>query len=202
MFGLDLKTIVIIGILLAGAKFAEQFVKKSGESSGKTNVSHYKKKNLLTKTEYSFWMALNKACVENGFLVCPKVRLEDFVSVDLKEGKQRQSYRGRIKSRHVDFLICDSGLRILAGVELDDNSHNSKKAQELDSFKDNVFEQIKVPLIRIKTGGGYALQIEKLIKQLRGEDEEKTETSEGEKRLFGKMRSFKIGNGGNPYGDK
>ncbi|MDE7211838.1 MAG: DUF2726 domain-containing protein, partial [Lachnospiraceae bacterium] len=33
-------------------------------------------------------------------------------------------YRGYIKSRHVDFLICDSALHILAALELNDPSHS------------------------------------------------------------------------------
>lgn len=90
---------------------------------------------LLTKTEYGFWKCLKQKCDEKGFIICPKVRMEDFLSVTVKDKKQLMKYRGYIKSRHIDFMICDSALHILAGLELDDRSHNSANAQKTDLFK-------------------------------------------------------------------
>ena len=83
----------------------------------------YRKKYLLTKAEYIFYKLLKSKCDERNMLICPKVRLEDFIQVTAKE--QVYKYRGYIKSRHIDFLLCDSGLNIIAAVELDDNSHRT-----------------------------------------------------------------------------
>ena len=80
----------------------------------------YKKRKLLTYTEYNFYKIMKKACDEKNLLICPKVRLEDFI--DVTDKKNRMKYRGYIKSRHVDFIITDSKLNLLCGIELDDPS--------------------------------------------------------------------------------
>ena len=69
-------------------------------------------------------------------------------------------YRGYIKSRHVDFLICDNKLNIIMGIELDDNSHNKESAKKTDEFKNKLFETINIPLERVKVSSGdYEQQI-------------------------------------------
>lgn len=119
----------------------------------------YKKTNLLTKTEYSFYKILKEECDKRNFLICPKVRMEDFLEVTCKD--EQLKYRGYIKSRHIDFMICDQDLRILCGIELDDPSHYTQKAQKADTFKNDVFKEIGLPLYRIKTGhGSYKEQLE------------------------------------------
>lgn len=121
----------------------------------------YKKKFLLTKSEYAFFKALRQKC-GNQFMICPKVRMEDFLSVT--DNENRAKYRGYIKSRHVDFLLCDNELHMLAGIELDDASHNGVEAKKKDKFKDEVFKQIGVPLFRIKeTKGNYEPQIDAML---------------------------------------
>lgn len=107
----------------------------------------YSKKFLLTKTEYYFYRILKEKCDKNNLLICPKVRMEDFINVDDKQNINK--YRGYIKSRHIDFIICNKDLYILAGLELDDPSHNNFYAQKTDIFKNNVFAKIGIPLYRI-----------------------------------------------------
>ncbi len=126
----------------------------------------YKKRQLLTKTEYIFYNTLRKKCDETHLLICPKVRFEDFIEVTEKEYRKLQKFRGYIKSRHIDFLICDSKLNILAGLELDDKSHNTKKAIQTDNFKNNVFRKIGIPLFRIKTSQNYKSEIQHIINNL------------------------------------
>lgn len=122
----------------------------------------YKRKQLLTKTEYTFYGILKKKCDEASLLICPKVRLEDFIEVTAEE---KMKYRGYIKSRHIDFLICDSKLRIIAAIELDDSSHKSSKAQSADSFKNELYKTIGLTLYRIKTNESYNEKIEAMIQK-------------------------------------
>lgn len=129
----------------------------------------YRKKNLFTKSEYKFYMQLNKISAEENLTVFPKVRLEDFIEVTTEESKAKLKYRGHIKSRHVDFLICNEKLNILAAIELDDASHNTKKARETDSFKDKLYSTIKIPLYRITPGSDYNAVIENIIKAIKTE---------------------------------
>lgn len=126
----------------------------------------YQRNNLLTKTEYKFYLILKKKCDEQNLLICPKVRLEDFILVPLEKFNEKQKYRGHIKSRHVDFLITDSNLHILAGIELDDPTHNTEQAKIIDEFKDNLFATIGIPLFRIKTNTRYATHIDSILQNI------------------------------------
>lgn len=126
----------------------------------------YQKNNLLTKTEYKFYLVLKKKCDEQNLLICPKVRLEDFILVPLEDFNQKQKYRGYIKSRHVDFLITDSDLHILAGIELDDPTHDTEQAKIIDEFKDNLFSTIGIPLFRVKTNTRYATHIDSILQNI------------------------------------
>ena len=136
-------------------------------------VLPYKRKMLLTKAEYSIWNLLKAKCDKYEMIICPKIRMEDFINVDIKDYSKRQSYRGRIKSRHVDFLICDKKLNILAGIEIDDNSHLKESSKEIDEFKNRVFKTINIPLFRIVLNEGYyEKQIDNYLRELGYYEEE------------------------------
>lgn len=135
----------------------------------------YEKKMLLSKAEYVFYNILKKKCDENNLIICPKVRMEDFLNVTDK--KNTLKYRGYIRSRHIDFMICNSKLFLLAGIELDDNSHQNNKVAQVDEFKNKVFEIIKLPLFRIRMSQGmYESQIDNIIKTLIPDQEAITTT--------------------------
>lgn len=124
----------------------------------------YRKRYLLTKTEYSFYNALKDICKTHDIHICPKVRLEDLAEVTSKQSKMK--YRGYIKSRHVDFTLCDSKLNVIAVIELDDYSHNTTKAKQTDSFKNQLFETIGIPLFRIIVCNNYTEQIQQMFEKL------------------------------------
>lgn len=141
----------------------EQYEKE--KPSDKLTRYLYRFKNLLTNTEYAFYKVLRGTCDANNLLICPKVRLEDFVEVT--DYQEKYKFRAYIRSRHIDFIICDSSLRVLAGVELDDSSHNSQKAKENDLFKDNVFKVIGIPLFRVKTSNrNYQQQVDYIMNHI------------------------------------
>ena len=125
----------------------------------------YEKKMLLTKTEYAFYMVLKRKCDENNLLICPKVRMEDFLNVTDRNNILK--FRGYIKSRHIDFMICDDKLRLLAGLELDDRSHQNKNAADVDNFKNKVFETVNMPLFRVNTSPeSYESQLDSIMKNI------------------------------------
>lgn len=125
----------------------------------------YIKRQLLTNTEYEFYKVLKAGCDFVGVIVCPKVRMEDFLEVTDK--KNLYKYRGYIKSRHIDFIICRRDLTMIAGIELDDSSHNMEKAQKIDEFKNKVFQTINTPLFRVKvTGGSYNEKVAGILNSL------------------------------------
>lgn len=172
MFILGIVIIAIAEVVVRVLKCNPDF--DSGANEKSIQFSSYKKKGLLTKTEYAFWNILKIKCDKCKLLICPKVRMEDFLLVVNK--KEVAKYRGYIKSRHVDFLICDNNLHILAGVELDDVSHNKESVQKIDDFKNKVFESVNIPLYRIKVAGNssYMEQIDLMLgditKQIKNAD--------------------------------
>ena len=117
----------------------------------------YEKRNLLTDTEELFYTVLIKEARKRNLNVCPKVRLEDIICVTDTENKNK--YRGYIKSRHVDFVLIDESYETIAAIELDDPSHNTEKAAEIDAFKNELFDAVEIPLIRIDVEDDYIQEI-------------------------------------------
>ncbi len=161
---MDMILYLVIAALIVYIIYTQFFTQKTDDSPAepKTSVQvyPYERKNLLSKTEYAFFKVLSDFCAKNDLLFCPKVRMEDFLSVTDKQNYTK--YRGYIKSRHIDFLICDRSLHVLCGIELDDKSHDTAKAQKTDNFKNKVFEQIGLPLFRIRTTSNYQTELEKI----------------------------------------
>ena len=161
---MDIILFIIILALIAYIAYS-YFTRKSdsdvpSEPKATEQAYPYERKNLLSKTEYTFFRVLSDFCTKNNLIFCPKVRMEDFLSVTDKQNYTK--YRGYIKSRHIDFLLCDRSLHVLCGIELDDKSHDTAKAQKNDNFKNKVFEQIKLPLFRIRTTSNYQTELEKI----------------------------------------
>ena len=157
---------ILIGIRILHDLFNKIKIKSepNNQDAFENNYYPYKKKYLLTKSEYFFYNELLNRIQYYNIVICPKVRLEDFIDVTDKQHKQK--YRGYIKSRHVDFLLCDNKLNIIGAVELDDPSHESSKAQKTDEFKNNVYKTIGINLYRITYKDDYALQINNMLKEL------------------------------------
>ena len=68
-----------------------------------------------------------------------------------------------------DTILAGFG-DVVAGIELDDSTHNKKSAQETDAFKNQVFSDIRVPLYRVKVKAGnnaaYIGEVTQIIKEI------------------------------------
>lgn len=120
-------------------------------------LPYLKAKSLATRTELEFFKALSVSLPRKGLTICPKVRMEDAIRVERGlSPRDRGRGRGRIKSRHFDFVIADSStLEPLLAIELDDHSHLRKAAQDTDRFKNEACKKAGLPLLRIKTSKNY-----------------------------------------------
>lgn len=128
-------------------------IKKSKQKEQPETINEnlpYVFKNILTNEEYKFYLVLKQITNEQRNLICPKVGLKDIANVTDKDNYMK--WFGKISQKHVDFIICDENLKVLYAIELDDPSHNTPKAKEKDKFKNEFFEKINIPLIRIETG--------------------------------------------------
>jgi hypothetical protein len=124
--------------------------------------SKYKLKDkVMNASEKTFYQMLKRQ-LPDKYLILSKVRIEDFVEVPYKNHSYLdiQSLRSRVKSRHVDFLICAlEDTKPLLAVELDGPSHYKKDRIFRDMFIDGLYKNIGLPVKHIKTGSDFAAEI-------------------------------------------
>lgn len=157
----------VLVFILAAVVFIVLLFKKIGSEFNKeiSGIGHklsratpqypYKKKTyLLSIAEKNFFDALLPIAEENDFLIFSKVRLEDLLYLPSGTA-QRLKYRGYVRSRHADFVICDKFCRPLAVIELDDSSHYKEERHEIDSRINQIFREVGLPVFRFKVHSAY-----------------------------------------------
>jgi len=109
----------------------------------------------VNQAEATFFAILARK-LPSGFHLHGKVRLEDIIRVKRNVNpKMRWSLRGRVKSRHIDYLVTDSTGRPVMAIELDGSSHDPKNPSEADKVKTALFEATSIPLHRVKVGSDF-----------------------------------------------
>jgi len=111
---------------------------------------------FVNGAETAFFAALTRH-KPAGYHVFSKVRLEDILQVktEIKNQQARWQYRGRIKSRHIDFLICRKNGAFICAIELDGSAHQGAEAHMVDQFKDEIFASAGLKLLRVQTGDDF-----------------------------------------------
>lgn len=158
----------IIVIALASFCFYMKFIdpiqtkKKKQKETNKTSTKRtdysncYQRKYLLTKNEWYAHKKLRELADPKGLIICPKVRLLDIIE-PRKGEKDYKALFYKIQAKHVDFVICDSNMKILAILELDDSSHDQKDRQNRDQFVDEILESVGYKVIRTKYINDYTM---------------------------------------------
>lgn len=114
-----------------------------------------KVESIVTKTEKQFLQVLLSVVPNEDFYILTKVRLADIVKVR-KDTNNYLKHFNKIKSKHIDFLICDCvDFEPLLAIELDDPSHLNEEAQDRDYVKNRVLESAGIPILRVKTQKKY-----------------------------------------------
>lgn len=130
---------------------------------------HYEAKSslLVNSAEIAFFHSLVRA-MPPYLYVLAKPRLEDVIGVkkNLPNAKLGFQLRGRVKSRHIDFLLIDWNGRPMCGIELDGKSHKNKKAQAGDTLKDGIFAASGLPLHRVRVGQDFAGAAQNIVAQI------------------------------------
>jgi hypothetical protein len=156
----DLVVIAVVVIILAaiaaaikGAAGAKK--KNGGTADGGPPV--LRKKPLLSEAERTFLETL-VAAIPDGYQICVKVGLKDLVELDWR-ARNAKTWFNRINQKHTDFVICEGGSLLPAGViELDDKSHQGARQAKRDAEKDAVLAAAGIPLRRVPVRGrGYAV---------------------------------------------
>ncbi len=107
---------------------------------------------LVSKGEKTIWALLHELNL-GQVAVCPKVRLEDIVSVraSLSVGHTQQ-LRGYTRSRHVDFLLVNERLMPMLVVEVDGPHHTQRGQRWRDAVVDGALHSAGIPVLRLHYG--------------------------------------------------
>lgn len=144
--------LILIGVIAVAARLAPRFFTGAQSADYPYQARNY----LFSRAERSFLGVLERA-LGDEYRVFGKVRMEDLIFVK-KGTKNRQSARNRIRSRHIDFVVCrKDDLSIQFLVELDDKSHNNSKRAEADEFKNAACQAAGIKLVRIRAQSSYSL---------------------------------------------
>ena len=113
-----------------------------------------KNRYFLNDSEKKLFYALKDIATAHRLHVFAKVRMEDlFWLPDIYE---RYRYRAMVRSRHIDFVLCDyANINPVLGIELDGPSHNLPERQERDRFVDDVFKDAGLPILHIPVADFY-----------------------------------------------
>ena len=146
--------VVVFIVIFALAALAKA---KGGEGSAATDGTHYELRSpFFSAAERSFLGVLENA-LPDGIGLLAKVRLGDF----FKTAKgltpsQRTRAINRLNQKHIDFLLVKtSDLSPVAGVELDDKSHERADRKTRDTFVDDVFKASNLPLLHVTAKATY-----------------------------------------------
>ena len=111
----------------------------------------YKERKLLTNNEYRFYYNLVQLADKYNLSVQVKMRLADIIEVDKCKitNQEYMSYFGKIKSKHIDFVLTHKyTMQMIAAIELDDKSHQKQNRIERDAFVNNELKAAGIDFIR------------------------------------------------------
>lgn len=105
------------------------------------------RESFFTHSEKQFYKNLKEVLYklfQYKYEIYPKTRLNDIFDTKYSKDWFMQS--------HTDFLIVDreQNFKPVLAIEVDWNSHNNRWQKKSDKFKDKVFNEAKLPLVRIK----------------------------------------------------
>lgn len=114
-----------------------------------------KKEFLLSAAEKKFYLVLLEIFGDN-YVVFPKVRMADLIYVPRMARKKFYYFFNKIKSKHIDFLVCEkNNARPLIAIELDDSSHLLPERAIRDTLVNKIFKSAKFPLLHVRANGNY-----------------------------------------------
>jgi hypothetical protein len=122
---------------------------------------------FVNQSEQALFAVLYKRLTPQ-YRVFSKVRLEDIIGVKPHRGDAQTAWslRGRVKSRHVDFLIVTPQGAPLMIIELDGRSHQSAAAKRPDAFKNGLAKAVGLPLRRVTVGQDFHGFVSKIKTEL------------------------------------
>lgn len=147
--------VLIMGIIaFAFLYFKMKIIKKLNNQQEETKpinspLPYTLAKSILTNHELNFYKDLQPIASELGLVICPKVRVADFINVPQND-KNMLAWFNKISRKHVDYLLCDDKLQPVLAIELDDPSHDRKDRQQRDDFIDSTYKHVGLDVLHIR----------------------------------------------------
>lgn len=140
--------IIVVLIIWAVLKWALEWFIESTTIPWINKYKYHIKQYFFSYAEKEFYTNLKKVLYNNYWFkyeVYPKVRL-----ADIFEPEKWDKWYKKLRMRHVDFLIVDKdqAFKPMLAIELDWNSHKQYRQSKSDKFKNEVFEDSPLKLIR------------------------------------------------------
>lgn len=158
--------LIIIGIFVFAALMPKSKTKATKKSAGNDSqlrtpeieLPYEKRPKLVTPAELSFMKVLSLA-MNDEVKIMAQVRLADIISV--KKGLDKSSRHtafNRIKSKHIDFVLCDpDDYTIFCAIELDDKSHHRADRIKRDEFVTSAMKAANVTFHRFPAQASYSI---------------------------------------------
>lgn len=143
---------------------------QGGDGADESRLPYLAYESILTQAELSFYHVLAQALDVMGLsaVICPKVRLADIFRTETQEYSEHVTYQNKIDRKHVDFLLCDADtFKPVAGVELDDKSHQSQRGMDRDAIVEKIYGCAGLPLLRFHVQRTY--DIPDMVRYMRRE---------------------------------
>jgi len=155
LFLLAIVAVVLVALAIVAGLLKAKF---GGFASSPGALNAYElRKSVFTPAERSFAGVLDGALPE-GLTWFGKVRLGDiFVTRKGLTRSESATARNRIDRKHIDFLLVrSSDLAPMAGVELDDSSHEAADRKQRDAFVDDLFHSCELPILHVPAQAAYS----------------------------------------------
>lgn len=157
---MDYKYFIIPLGLLIVVKIIEEALRV--EKSGNRTYQYKKREYLFTENELGFYQSLVPVAESRGLLVFAKVRLADII--EPQETKHWQAAFNKVRSKHIDFILCDDQfIKPMLAIELDDSTHQRVKRQERDHFVNEALKKAGVPILRVYDSGSLGDKIDAIL---------------------------------------
>ena len=142
-----------IGLLIAGIVLLAIFALIFLGGAGGAALPYFSRETLLSEGERAFYDVL-RTSIPDGVAISMKVRLADVI--DCSPAARQKGYFAKVSQKHLDFVLYDVvSTRILAGVELDDRSHQRPDRIRRDQFLEEAMSTAGIPLLRIPAASSY-----------------------------------------------
>jgi hypothetical protein len=148
--------LLVIVVLL----FRRKNSRRADKNLYKKSKSPYILKNsIFTNNEQQLMETIKIIASKHRLNIVIKPFLIDFIDIKYDRGGKRVKFQNRIKTLHIDFLLCDFNYKPLLAIIADYSTNISSRNQ--NAFINNIFQSVNLEIAYV-----YLYYSESLEKQI------------------------------------